>query len=303
MDWFYKKDNAELGPLDDEAFATHILDGRITLDTMVWHVDMKEWIPLSEVIKQEGRAANHEAAAARSIEEAAAAPAPDAHGSSARAKILDPDEVPGGAKGPPPLPPPEARGAVLSSTRLKIQPRATSQPLIPDHLKKVIDSGAHIDPAKFTPVNPDRPASAPVYNPNAALPTTGAPPPPPFAQRLCADLSDVLLAAVLAVLIAWLAPASVKTGDAILFFLPALLAASFLPHALCILMFGATPGFLVMRLRLRTELGARCPLASCLAYPFGLLLSVSPLGLGLFTSVLTGERRPLHDMIAGTRAE
>ena len=306
MDWFYKKDNTEIGPLDDEAFATHILEGRITIETMVWHVDMKEWIPLAEVIKQEGRAANREAAAARNIEEAFADPAasPDAHGSNSRAKILDPDQNPSGSKAPPPLPPPEARATVQSTgARLKIQPRVGSQPMIPDHLKKVIDVGAQIDSAKLAPVSPDRPASAPVYDPNSAIPTPGAVPPPPFGQRLCADVIDVAIAAVVAAVGAWLAPTSIKTGDSVLLFIPGLLIASLLPHALAILILGATPGLLAMRLRLRTELGERCPFGTCLAYPFGLLLSSVTLGLGLLTSVLTGERRPLHDMVAGTRAE
>lgn len=306
MDWFYKKDNEEIGPLDDEAFATHILDGLISLDTQVWHVDMKEWIPLSEVIKQEGRAANHEAAAARNIEEAFAEPAqpPELHGSSSRAKILDPDENPVAGKGPPPLPPPETRVPLrTSATRLKIQPRVASQPLIPDHLKRVIDSGAQIDPAKLAPVALDRPASVAAANPKASSPTPRAIPPPPFAQRLCADVIDIVLTLLIAASIGWLAPVSLKGGDRILIFLPVLLVASLMPHILCLLLRGATPGLLVMRLRLRTELGEPCPRATCLAYPFGLLVSAAPLGLGLFTSVLTGERRPLHDMIAGTCAE
>ena len=305
MDWFYKKDNEEIGPLDDEAFATHIVDGHIALDTLVWHVDMKEWIPLSEVIKQEGRAANHEAAAARNIEEAFSEPAPppELHGSSTRAKILDPDENPGPGKGPPPLPPPEARAPVrTSATRLKIQPRVASQPLIPDHLKKVIDAGPQMAPAKLTPPNSDLPASVSSANPNAAFHPSG-PPPPSFAHRLCADVTDLAVASLVIAVIAWLAPSGIKSGNAVLFFLPILLVIGLLPHAVCLLLRGTTPGLLVMRLRLRTELGEPCSRGTCLLYPFGLLISVSPLGIGLLTSVLTGERRPLHDMIAGTRAE
>ncbi len=304
MDWFYKTDNAEVGPLDDEAFATQILEGRITLDTMVWHVDMKDWVPLSEVIKQEGRAANHEAAAARNIEEATAGPAPEVHLSSTRAKGLDPEQHPGSANGPPPLPPPEARAPLQSSAlRLKTQPRTGGPSMIPDRLKKAVDICAGIDPAKMDPLNPDRPASAPVYNPNAALPLTGATSPPPFARRLCADAVDVTLAILLGAAIAGFAPSSIRTGDHILLFLPALLVISLLPLAISLLAIGATPGLRVMRLRLRTDLGGRCTPGNCLAYSFGLLLSAIPFGLGLCTSVLTGERRPLHDMIAGTRAE
>ena len=116
-------------------------------------------------------------------------------------------------------------------------------------------------------------------------------------------MTDLAVASLVIAVIAWLAPSGIKSGNAVLFFLPILLVIGLLPHAVCLLLRGATPGLLVMRLRLRTELGEPCSRGTCLLYPFGLLISVSPLGIGLLTSVLTGERRPLHDMIAGTRAE
>lgn len=218
-------------------------------------------------------------------------------------KFSTPTRTRGREKVPPPLPPPEARAPVrTSATRLKIQPRVASQPLIPDHLKKVIDAGPQMAPAKLTPPNSDLPASVSSANPNAAF-HPSCPPPPSFAHRLCADVTDLAVASLVIAVIAWLAPSGIKSGNAVLFFLPILLVIGLLPHAVCLLLRGATPGLLVMRLRLRTELGEPCPRGTCLLYPFGLLISVSPLGIGLLTSVLTGERRPLHDMIAGTRAE
>ncbi|MFO1524032.1 MAG: hypothetical protein U1F77_19190 [Kiritimatiellia bacterium] len=50
-------------------------------------------------------------------------------------------------------------------------------------------------------------------------------------------------------------------------------------------------------------MGLRCGPARCLAYGFALLLTTCTLGAGLFSSILVLDRRPLHDLVAGTRAD
>ena len=81
-----------------------------------------------------------------------------------------------------------------------------------------------------------------------------------------------------------------------------LLSAVMIP-ALPAMITGATPGLRAARLNLHSDLGLRCGPARCLAYGFALLITTCTLGAGLLSSILVLDRRPLHDMIAGTRAD
>ena len=307
MDWFFKQDNSEVGPLDDEAFATHILEGRIDMDTLVWHVDMNDWVPLSEIIKQEAKAANHEAAAAFAIEEASQPEPPPALAlSSTRSKLTDVRDPNSAAGGEGTLLPVGARASLpTAESRLKLIQRS-APPALPGAQPKAPDSTVPETVAPEAP--PDNKTTTPKsgfrsrFKPEA-LPRTEEAHPASFARRLMADAIDITLAVLLTALAWWLAPSALKHGVSLLALISALLLFGVMIPALPAMIIGSTPGLRVARLKLHSEIGHRCGPARCLAYGFALLITTCTLGTGMLSSILVLDRRPLHDLIAGTRAD
>lgn len=49
MDWYYAKDDEQLGPVSQEALDALVNEGTITLSTLVWHQGMTDWQPHGEV--------------------------------------------------------------------------------------------------------------------------------------------------------------------------------------------------------------------------------------------------------------
>ena len=49
MDWYYAKDDQQLGPVPQQEFETLVDDGTVTLSTLVWHQGMSDWQPHGEV--------------------------------------------------------------------------------------------------------------------------------------------------------------------------------------------------------------------------------------------------------------
>ena len=52
MDWYYAKDDQQIGPIDQAQFDALVGEGAIGLSTLVWHQDMAAWQPYSEVATQ-----------------------------------------------------------------------------------------------------------------------------------------------------------------------------------------------------------------------------------------------------------
>ena len=45
VDWYYAKDDQQLGPIDQARFDALVSEGAIGLSTLVWHQDMAAWQP------------------------------------------------------------------------------------------------------------------------------------------------------------------------------------------------------------------------------------------------------------------
>ena len=52
MDWYYAKDEQQVGPIDQSQFEALVGEGAIGLSTLVWHQDMADWQPYGEVATQ-----------------------------------------------------------------------------------------------------------------------------------------------------------------------------------------------------------------------------------------------------------
>ena len=52
MDWYYAKDDQQLGPIDQAQFDALVSEGAIGLSTLVWHQDLADWQPYGEVATQ-----------------------------------------------------------------------------------------------------------------------------------------------------------------------------------------------------------------------------------------------------------
>ncbi len=52
MDWYYAKDEQQIGPIDQAQFDALVTEGAIDLSTLVWHQDMADWQPYGEVATQ-----------------------------------------------------------------------------------------------------------------------------------------------------------------------------------------------------------------------------------------------------------
>ena len=52
MDWYYAKDDQQVGPIDQAQFDALLSEGAINLSTLVWHQDMGDWQPYGEVATQ-----------------------------------------------------------------------------------------------------------------------------------------------------------------------------------------------------------------------------------------------------------
>jgi uncharacterized RDD family membrane protein YckC len=49
MQWYYAKNNEQLGPFTDEAFAGFVQSGEVTAETLVWNETMADWAPYRTV--------------------------------------------------------------------------------------------------------------------------------------------------------------------------------------------------------------------------------------------------------------
>ncbi|HEY5704620.1 MAG TPA: DUF4339 domain-containing protein, partial [Terrimicrobiaceae bacterium] len=49
MSWYYVKDNAQAGPIDEVALGELARSGTITSETLVWKQGMANWVPYSSV--------------------------------------------------------------------------------------------------------------------------------------------------------------------------------------------------------------------------------------------------------------
>lgn len=57
VDWYYAKDDQQLGPIDQAQFDALVSQGAIDLSTLVWNQDMGDWQPYGEVATQAPSAA------------------------------------------------------------------------------------------------------------------------------------------------------------------------------------------------------------------------------------------------------
>lgn len=45
MSWFYAEDGKQIGPVDDDQWASLISSGKVSADTLVWQNGMTDWVP------------------------------------------------------------------------------------------------------------------------------------------------------------------------------------------------------------------------------------------------------------------
>ena len=50
MQWYYADNQQSIGPVEDEAFKTLVQDGKIKMDTLVWHEGMPQWDKYGTVV-------------------------------------------------------------------------------------------------------------------------------------------------------------------------------------------------------------------------------------------------------------
>jgi len=159
-----------------------------------------------------------------------------------------------------------------------------------------------------------RRAAAPPVEPSAA-PTTPAPPPPSavsprapagFWIRVVAVLVDAVVVVAFQAVLAMAAWVAFLGASPILIAVATRAFGGVLGVVYPVIfhwLWGQTLGKMAVQIRVVTMAGAPLPLACAVLRQLGSWVSAAIFGIGYLMAGLRGDKRALHDLIAGTRVE